>query len=142
MDIAWLWGLLGGLLIGSATALHLLLNGRIAGLSGMMKSIATLQTDEGARLSGAYLLGAFGAALAVSLWWFEPAMTVTTSVPALVISGLLVGVGVAYSSGCTSGHGIAGMSRFSLRSILATVTFMAFTALTVWVLRHQLGVVL
>lgn len=142
MDIAWLWGLGGGLLIGLATALHLLLNGRIAGLSGMMKAVSTLRTDEGAVLSTGYLVGAFGAALAVSLLWFQPAITVTTSVPALVISGLLVGVGVAYSSGCTSGHGIAGMSRLSVRSILATLTFMAFTALTVWVLRHQLGVVL
>jgi uncharacterized membrane protein YedE/YeeE len=142
MDIAWLWGLGGGLLIGLATALHLLLNGRIAGLSGMMKTVSALKTDEGAILSTGYLVGAFGAALAVSVLWFKPAIAVTTSVPALVISGLLVGVGVAYSSGCTSGHGIAGMSRLSVRSILATLTFMAFTALTVWVLRHQLGVVL
>jgi uncharacterized membrane protein YedE/YeeE len=142
MDIAWLWGLGGGLLIGLATALHLLLNGRIAGLSGMMKTVSALKTDEGAVLSTGYLLGAFGAALAVSVLWFKPAIAVTTSVPALVISGLLVGVGVAYSSGCTSGHGIAGMSRLSVRSILATITFMVFTALTVWVLRHQLGVVL
>ena len=142
MDIAWLWGLGGGLLIGLATALHLLLNGRIAGLSGMIKTVAALKTDEGAVLSTGYLMGAFGAAVAVSVLWFKPAVTVTTSVPALVISGLLVGVGVAYSSGCTSGHGIAGMSRLSVRSILATLTFMAFTALTVWVLRHQLGVVL
>lgn len=142
MDIAWLWGLGGGLLIGLATAMHLLLNGRIAGLSGMLKTVSSLGTDEGAVLSTGYLIGAFGAALAVSVLWFVPTVTVTTSLPALVISGLLVGIGVSYASGCTSGHGIAGMSRLSVRSILATVTFMVFTALTVWVLRHQIGVVL
>jgi uncharacterized membrane protein YedE/YeeE len=140
MDIAWLWGLAGGLLIGTATALHLLLNGRIAGLSSMLKGFATLKTDEGAVLGTGYLIGAFGGALAVSSLWFAPAITVTQSAPALVVSGLLVGIGVAYSNGCTSGHGIAGMSRLSVRSILATLTFMAFTALTVWVLRHQLGI--
>ena len=142
MDIAWFWGLGGGLLIGLATALHMLLNGRIAGLSGMMKAVAVLKTDEAAVLSTGYLIGAFGAALAVSVLWFQPAIAVTTSVPALIVSGLLVGVGVAYSNGCTSGHGIAGMTRLSVRSILATVTFMVFTALTVFVLRHQMGIVL
>lgn len=142
METSWIFGLVGGLLIGTATALHLLLNGRIAGLSGMMKAAASTGTDEGARLSSGFLLGAFAAAYAVAALWFKPAIDVTTSVPALVVSGLLVGVGVAYANGCTSGHGIAGMSRFSLRSMLATATFMIFTALTVWVIRHGLEIAL
>ena len=142
MDSAWLWGLAGGLLIGTASALHLLFNGRIAGLSGMMRSLYDLRPDEGTRINASFLIGAFLAALAVASLWFSPPIVVTHSVGPLVISGLLVGLGVAWSSGCTSGHGICGMSRFSVRSILATLTFMLFTALTVAVLRHGFGVVL
>lgn len=142
METAWIYGLIGGLLIGTASALHLLLNGRIAGLTAIIRAAATTASDETARLSSGFLLGAFGGAYAVAALWFVPEMTVTTSVPALLVSGLLVGLGTSMANGCTSGHGIIGMARLSPRSIAATLTFMAFTALTVWVLRHGIGVAL
>ena len=140
MDGAWLWGLLGGLLIGTASAMHLLMNGRIAGTTGMMGAVLRLQGDETGRLSVAFLLGAFGAALGVSALVWRPGIEVTTSLPALVVSGLMVGAGVSFSNGCTSGHGVCGMSRLSLRSIAATLAFMAATAAMVFLIRHVLEV--
>ncbi len=139
METAWIMGLVGGLLIGAASAMHLLLNGRIAGTSGMMASLLRLQGDESGRLAGAFLLGAFGAALGVSALVFTPEISVTASLPALLASGLLVGAGVTLSNGCTSGHGVCGMSRLSVRSIAATLTFMAATAAVVFLTRHVMG---
>lgn len=139
MDMAWLWGLAGGLLIGTASAMHLLLNGRIAGLSGMIRAMVSPSADSGAMLSLVFLLGAFGAALAVSALWFLPAVQVTQSITALVVSGLLVGVGVSLAGGCTSGHGVSGLSRLSPRSLVAVGTFMVFTAVTVFALRLVTG---
>jgi uncharacterized membrane protein YedE/YeeE len=143
MEETWVRGLLGGLLIGTAAAAHLLLNGRVAGTSGMLGATLARLTggpaDETARLSMAFLAGAFGAALAVSALWFRPALTVTTSVPTLVLSGLLVGAGVAFANGCTSGHGVCGLSRLSVRSMAATATFMAATAAVVFLTRHVAG---
>jgi uncharacterized membrane protein YedE/YeeE len=140
MDIAWLWGLVGGLLIGTASAAHLLLNGRVAGLSGMMKALFTVEDDTVLKL--AFLVGAFGAAMAVARLWFVPAVDVTTNVAALIVSGLMVGVGVSFASGCTSGHGVSGLSRLSTRSIVAVCTFMACGAIAVFVHRHLLGGIL
>jgi len=139
METAWIMGLIGGLLIGAASAMHLLLNGRIAGTSGMLASLMRLQGDEAGRLAGAFLLGAFGAALGVSALVFTPQITVTASLPALLASGLMVGAGVSLANGCTSGHGVCGMSRLSLRSIAATLTFMAATAAVVFLTRHVMG---
>jgi uncharacterized membrane protein YedE/YeeE len=139
MESSWLWGLAGGLLIGTASAMHLLLNGRIAGISGMLRAVVNRASDSETLLSMGFLIGAFAAAMGVVALWFTPPIAVTTSIPALLVSGLLVGIGVAWSSGCTSGHGVSGMSRLSLRSIVATLTFMIFTALTVYVLRHVMG---
>jgi uncharacterized membrane protein YedE/YeeE len=142
MESSWLWGLMGGLLIGTASAIHMLFNGRIAGLSGMIRAIVNRDTGPGTLLGMGFLAGSFAAAMALVALWFTPAVEVTTSIPALLASGLLVGIGVSYSSGCTSGHGVSGMSRLSVRSIVATLTFMIFTALTVYVLRHVMGVTL
>ena len=141
IEQAWINGLLGGLLIGSAGALHLLLNGRIMGLSGVLKNVLALRADETGMLSGGFVLGAFGAAWGYAQLFGAPTVAITTNILALVASGVVVGVGVSYGSGCTSGHGVIGMSRFSLRSILATLTFMAATALTVYEIRHALGLV-
>jgi uncharacterized membrane protein YedE/YeeE len=142
MESAWLWGLAGGLLIGTASAIHLLFNGRIAGMSGMIRAIVNRDTGEGTLLGMGFLAGAFAAAMALVALWFTPVVEVTTSIPALLVSGVLVGIGVSYASGCTSGHGVSGLSRLSMRSVVATATFMVFTALTVYVLRHVAGVTL
>jgi YeeE/YedE family (DUF395). len=141
IENAWINGFLGGLLIGGAGALYLLLNGRIMGMSGLIKNVLALKTDETGRLSGAFVIGAFGAAWLFAQRHGAPEVVITTNVFALIVSGVIVGVGVSYGSGCTSGHGVIGMTRFSLRSILATLTFMAATAATVYEIRHMLGLV-
>ena len=130
----------GGLLIGSAAALFLLLTGRIAGVSGMT-AVATRIGSSGTPWSQAtaFVIGLpLGAAL-IALFVRAPEVSVTSSVPLLIAAGLLVGFGTRLGNGCTSGHGVCGMARLSPRSIAATVIFMASAAATVFVLRHVIG---
>lgn len=130
----------GGLLIGSAAALLLLLTGRIAGVSGMVAA-ATRMGAGGTPWSQAtsFLVGLpIGAAL-IALLVRAPEVIVTSSVPLLIVAGLLVGFGTRLGNGCTSGHGVCGMARLSPRSIAATATFMVSAAATVFILRHMFG---
>lgn len=130
----------GGLLIGTAAALFLLLSGRIAGVSGMVASAMRLSSNgPPSRQAAAFVLGLpLGAAL-VSLLGRIPQVIVTSSVPLLIAAGLLVGFGTRLGSGCTSGHGVCGLARLSPRSLLATAVFMASAAATVFVTRHLVG---
>lgn len=138
---AWAWWhpLLGGVLIGMAAGLYLLLHGRIAGISGMTATAMGLERSGSPSLSRAFLLGlVLGAPLAI--WLLRaPQLQVTSSWPALVLGGLLVGYGTRLGSGCTSGHGICGLARLSRRSVMATLTFMASAMLTVFLVRHLIG---
>ena len=130
----------GGLLIGTAAALLLLLAGRIAGVSGMVAT-ATRIGAGGTPWSqaAAFIAGLpIGAAL-IALLVRKPEVIVTSSVPLLIVAGLLVGFGTRLGNGCTSGHGVCGMARLSPRSIAATVTFMASAAATVFIMRHLIG---
>lgn len=130
----------GGLLIGGAAALLLLLTGRIAGVSGMAATAVRI-ADSGPpwRLAAAFVLGLpLGAAVA-SVFIRQPNIEVTASVPILILAGLLVGFGTRLGNGCTSGHGVCGIGRLSLRSIVATLTFMATAIATVFVMRHLIG---
>lgn len=134
------WSALGGgLLIGLAAALMLLGNGRVAGISGLTAEGAGLQPSSSRGGALAFLAGLLLAAAALAAVGRWPAVEVSANWPLLVISGLLVGFGTRLGSGCTSGHGVCGMSRLSPRSLLATCLFMAAAALTVWVIRHGLG---
>ena len=127
--------LLGGVLIGVAAAMFALLNGRIAGISGVLGSLLTpVRGDVGWR--AAFIAGLVGAPLLYALFTELPAVQIDASYGALVAAGLLVGIGTRYGSGCTSGHGVCGLSRLSLRSLAATATFMGAGFLTVFVLRH------
>ncbi|CAO4163389.1 YeeE/YedE family protein [Methylorubrum extorquens] len=130
---------LGGVMIGAAAALFLLLNGRIAGISGILGGLlAPLSREAGWRaafLAGLVLAPLVYAGLGGSL----PPVTVDASFPLLVIAGLLVGFGARLGAGCTSGHGVCGIGRGSPRSLAATGTFMAVAILTVFVTRHLLG---
>lgn len=135
------WSALGGgLLIGLAAALMLLGNGRVAGISGLTAEGAGLQKSGSRSGALAFLAGLLIAAAALAAIGRWPAIEVSASWPLLLLSGLLVGFGTRLGSGCTSGHGVCGLSRLSPRSLLATVLFMATAALTVWVVRHGLGV--
>ena len=130
----------GGLLIGSAAGLLLILSGRIAGVSGMAARSLRI-TDAGPPWTQAtmFVLGLVGGALAVSLMRGTPDVTVTSSVPVLIGGGLLVGFGSRLGNGCTSGHGVCGLARLSPRSMAATATFMAAAMATVFLVRHVLG---
>lgn len=127
--------LAGGLLIGTGIALFALLAGRIAGISGIVGGLLRPKPGEtGWRI--AFLAGLVGAPFAYALFVPLPEVRVDAGVPVLLLAGLLVGVGTRYGSGCTSGHGICGLSRRSPRSIAA---FMGAGFITVWLLRHVLG---
>lgn len=130
----------GGLLIGSAAALFLLLTGRIAGISGLT-AIATRIGSGGTPWAQA---ASFIVGLPVGAWVVAnlvrgPEIAVTSSIPLLIAAGLLVGFGTRLANGCTSGHGVCGVARLSPRSLIATATFMGSGALTVFVARHLFG---
>ena len=131
--------LAGGLMIGAAAALLLLLNGRIAGISGILGGLLPPQAGD-APWRVAFVAGLLLAPVAyVALGHATPAVSLEASTPLLVVSGLLVGFGARLGSGCTSGHGVCGIGRGSRRSLVATAIFMAVAVATVFVSRHVLG---
>ena len=130
--------LAGGALIGLAAALFVLLNGRIAGISGVLGGLLVpTRGDIAWRL--AFVLGLVGAPLLYRLFAALPTLQIDAGYGSLVLAGLLVGVGTRYGAGCTSGHGVCGLSRLSPRSAVATACFMAAGFATVFVLRHVLA---
>ena len=134
-----LTGALGGALIGLAAALLLALNGRIAGISGIVGGLLPPRAGD-ALWRLLFVLGLALGALLVRLYSGAPlAVPVESSTFTLVLGGLLVGFGTRLGSGCTSGHGICGLARLSPRSLVAVVTFMASAMLTVFALRHALA---
>ncbi|MCD7059356.1 YeeE/YedE family protein [Pelagibacterium xiamenense] len=134
-----LLSLAGGALIGLAAVLLMALHGRIAGMTGILTAvIPPLSPDWGWR--AAFLAGAIAAPVLLGAV-FGDVVGFSSPVPAswLIAGGLVVGVGVYFGSGCTSGHGVCGIARLSPRSIAATAVFMVATAITVFVIRHVLG---
>jgi len=129
-------GLIGGLLIGLAVALMLLLNGRIAGVSGIVGGLVNSKAgDTGWR--AAFVIGLPLGALAYILVAGGPApVDVLASPPAILIGGLLVGFGTRMGSGCTSGHGLCGLALLSRRSVVATAVFFGLAMVTVFLTRH------
>ncbi len=134
-----LFGLGGGILIGLSAALLLLANGRIAGISGIAGSLVALKLPATWRESALFLAGLVAAPAIYALVVSPPDIKITGSVPLLVTGGVLVGIGSRLGSGCTSGHGVCGISRLSKRSILATATFMAIAIATVTISRHLIA---
>ncbi|WNW10294.1 YeeE/YedE family protein [Pseudomonas sp. DTU_2021_1001937_2_SI_NGA_ILE_001] len=130
--------LAGGVLIGLGAALFVVANGRVAGISGLLAAVFK-RGEPGWGEKLAFLLGLLAAPL---LWgWvaLPPQPHVTAGPLVLVVAGLLVGLGTRYGSGCTSGHGVCGLSRLSGRSLVATLCFMTSGFATVFILRHVLG---
>lgn len=129
---------IGGVVIGAAASMLILFCGRVAGISGILGGVLSrANNDKGWRI--AFLLGLV---LSPVLWRLAaplPAVSITASRPMLVVAGLLVGVGTCYGSGCTSGHGVCGLSRLSVRSLVATLTFMAAAFITVWLVGFWRG---
>ena len=143
MTIDWLhftpWAsLAGGILIGLATALLLLANGRVAGISGILGGLLRPSRGDIAwRVT--FILGLFVAPLVWLTMGAMPPAQIDHSPALLAAGGLLVGVGTRFGSGCTSGHGVCGIARLSPRSLLATVCFLAAGFVTVFIVRHVLG---
>lgn len=138
--IDWIFGLFGGLMIGCAAALYLLGNGRIMGVSGILGGLI----DGSARTAWAER-GAFLAALVAvpALLQLGSAPTVATHITSnlglIMVAGLLVGLGTRIGNGCTSGHGVCGISRLNMRGIVATLVYIAAGAVTVVLLRNLIG---
>lgn len=127
--------LAGGLLIGLSTAILLLFNGRIAGISGIVGGLLR-PSSEGIGWRAAFLLGLLIAPLLYALLAPLPVVQIDADMFILIAAGLLVGLGTRYGSGCTSGHGVSGLSRLSPRSMVATAAFMLTGFATVYVVRH------
>lgn len=130
--------LAGGVLIGLSAGFFAVMNGRIAGISGLLGSL--LEGGEGRSEKFLFILGLLLTPVLWGLFGELPAMEFQSGWLALVVAGLLVGVGTRYGAGCTSGHGVCGLSRLSPRSLVATAAFMAAGFATVFTLRHLLGV--
>jgi uncharacterized membrane protein YedE/YeeE len=129
--------LAGGVLIGVAAGMFVLLNGRIAGISGVLGGLLKPAAGDVAwRI--AFIAGLVGAPLLYALVTALPTPRIAVSEGALVAAGLLVGIGTRYGSGCTSGHGVCGISRLSPRSLAATAAFMAAGFAAVYLIRHVL----
>jgi uncharacterized protein len=143
MTIDWAsftpWAALaGGVIIGIAAAMLWLLNGRIAGISGVLGGLLRPARGD-ISWRAAFIAGLVGAPLLHALFTQLPRIQVEAGYAALVVAGLLVGAGTRYGSGCTSGHGVCGISRLSPRSLVATAAFMAAGFVTVFVARHVIG---
>jgi hypothetical protein len=128
----------GGILIGLSAVLFMALHGRIAGMTGILGGVIPPLSADWA-LRAAFLVGAIAAPAIFVMAGGTIAFAVPVSTPLLAIGGFIVGIGVYYGSGCTSGHGVCGMARLSPRSFVATCTFMIATFVTVYVTRHVLG---
>jgi uncharacterized membrane protein YedE/YeeE len=143
MTIDWIhftpgMSLLGGVLIGISSALFVLANGRIAGISGIIGGLLSRGSGDRAwRL--AFLLGLIAAPAAIFALTGPVNATIEANTEILVIAGLLVGIGTRYGAGCTSGHGVCGLSRLSPRSLVATLAFMGSGMAIVFVMRHLLA---
>jgi uncharacterized membrane protein YedE/YeeE len=137
-DFTPLASTIGGVIMGLASVLMLAGNGRIAGVSGILGGL--LEGSEGRGWRGSFIVGMLVGGVGLMLLWPQslPGPAVD-SLPMLAVAGLLVGFGTRMGSGCTTGHGICGLSRLSTRSLVATVTFMGTAIATVSIIRHVLG---
>lgn len=144
MNIAWeafspYSALAGGVVIGIATAMFLILNGRIAGISGILGGLfRPMPGDILWRV--AFIIGLIAAPTVWVAIAPMPEIRIDAGYDTLILAGLLVGVGTRFGSGCTSGHGVCGLSRFSIRSLFATLSFMFSGFVMVFIVRHAFGV--
>ena len=141
MPMDWILGLAGGLLIGLAASMYLLVNGRIMGISGIFGGLVDGTGWSGWTDRVVFIAGLI-AVPAVLAWVFGGAAThLTGNWLVIIAGGLLVGVGTRLANGCTSGHGVCGISRLSLRGIVATVFYILAGGITMVLMRHLLGVI-
>jgi hypothetical protein len=129
-------GFAGGVLIGLAAVLLLAVNGRVAGVSGIVGGLLTSRSGAERSWRLLFVTGLIAGAALYRLFYGPLPIQIQSTAPVLLAAGALVGWGTRLGSGCTSGHGVCGLARLSPRSLLATVTFMLFGVLTVYVVKH------
>ena len=137
----WIWGAVGGLMIGAAAALYLLVNGRIMGASGILGGLADGTGRDTMVERLAFLFGVLAVPPLLVPLYRSVDTHITTNPLVILVAGLLVGIGTRLANGCTSGHGVCGISRFAPRGIVSTVIYLVAGAVTVLVFRHGLGVI-
>ena len=141
MQTEWLWGLGGGLIIGTAAALFLLINGRVMGASSIFGALVDGSDRARVRENLAFVVGLIGMPTLVSAFGWRGETHLTATLPLVILAGICVGLGTRLANGCTSGHGVCGISRFSLRGIVATVFYLLGGGLSMVIFRHVLGVI-
>ena len=141
MQIDWIMGLIGGAIIGLGAAAYLLINGRIMGASGILGGLVDGSGRDTMRERLFFLAGVFLMPAIIVLFRGGLETHATSNILVLVIAGLLVGIGTRMANGCTSGHGVCGISRLNLRGIVATVFYILAGGVTVVLFRHILGVI-
>jgi uncharacterized membrane protein YedE/YeeE len=141
METDWIWGLVGGLVIGTAAASYLLVNGRVMGASGIIGGLVDGSGRGTWAERVAFLAGLVAVPALIVLLTGGAETHLTGNLAVVVIAGLLVGLGTRIANGCTSGHGVCGISRLSLRGMVATVFYILAGGVTVMLFRHVLGVI-
>ena len=139
-EFAPVQGLVGGVLIGLAAVLMMFTLGRIAGVCGIVFNALAIKDPSNTQWRLAFIVGLPLGALLVTLVGLKDwsSLSFPASMPTTILAGFIVGIGTTFGSGCTSGHGICGLARFSVRSLVATATFMAVAAATVFFTRHMI----
>jgi uncharacterized membrane protein YedE/YeeE len=141
IEESWVYGLLGGLTIGVAASIYLLMNGRIMGASGILGGLVDGSGRTTWKEQATFLLGLIAVPGLVALMVGAPETHITTNAWVLIAAGLLVGFGTRIAKGCTSGHGVCGIARLSLRGMVATVFYLLAGGLSIVVFKHILGVI-
>lgn len=141
IPVDWIWGLIGGLLIGTGGAVYLLANGRIMGASGILGGLVDRSGWNSWTERAVFLLGVFLLPIPLYPVYREVDTHITDNWIVIIAAGLLVGIGTRLANGCTSGHGVCGISRFSLRGMVATVFYIMAGGIAVVIFRHILGIV-
>lgn len=141
IPVDWIWGLVGGLLIGSGGAVYLLANGRIMGASGILGGLVDRSGWNSWAERLVFLLGVFLLPIPLYPIYRSVDTHITDNWTVIIAAGLLVGIGTRLANGCTSGHGVCGISRFSLRGMVATVFYIMAGGIAVVIFRHILGIV-
>lgn len=141
MPIEWIYGLVGGLIIGLAGALYLLGNGRIMGASGILGGLVDGSARETSKERVTFIAGLVVVPGIIALMMGGSETNLTPNLAVVIIGGLLVGIGTRLANGCTSGHGVCGISRLSVRGIAATVFYLLAGGVTVLAFKHIWGLI-
>lgn len=141
MQMDWIMGLIGGGMIGLAAAMFLLVNGRIMGASGLLGGLVDGSGRSNAAERAAFIGGLVGVPAVLAYATGGAETHLTSNIAVVIVAGLLVGIGTRIANGCTSGHGVCGISRLSLRGIVATAFYLMAGGLSVMVFKHILEVI-